>query len=201
MYESIAEYQFNDYHAVSEAEKKRMLMLQEQHRKQKALQFEVDTYQYMSSAAGLAQGVSRTQFIYHPYSTDSSTAMMMNQGADPGLNYPCPAAAGSSSSPVRHNQHADPSPNFPIAMHNAAYTGDALPNNDSDVSDEDQDYTTMSRAGTLTGQSITGAPQSLSPQTGIAFSQGGNMEYHVELQGSVDQSGHSKAYAVRVTEC
>lgn len=190
MYETITEYQYNDYHAVSEAEKKRMLMLQEQHQKQKALQFGreelVDTYQYMSSAAGQAQGVSRTQFIYHPYTTDSSTAMSMNQGADPGLNYPCPAAAGSSSSPVHFL------PSLPVSTQNVAYTGDPLP-----VIDEDE-YTAMSRAGTLTGQGMASAPQSLGPPTGIALRQGGNVEYRVELQGNIDQSGHS---TVMVTEC
>ena len=186
MYESIAEYQYNDYHAVSEAEKKRMLLLQEQHQKQKALQFGreelVDTYQYMSSATGPAQGVSRTQFIYHPYTTDSSTAMSMNQGADPGLNYPCPAAAGSSSSPVHILQ------SLPVSTQNVAYTGNPLPAVDDD------EYTAMSRAGTLTGQVMASAPpQYLDPPTGIAVHQGGNnMEY------CVDQSGHS---TVMITEC
>ena len=163
-------------------------MLQEQLQKRKEREEMEDAYQYMSSAG---QGVSRTQFTYHPYTTDRSTAMRMNQGEDPGLTFPCPAAAGSTSSPV-HDHHTEQELHF--HMGNAAFIDDPLPN----VAEEEQEYTAMSRAGTLTGQNIAAGPYSPSAHTSNTAGQMGNMEYPVELHGNVtDQGGHS----VMVTEC
>ena len=77
-------------------------------------------------------------------------------------------------------------------MHNAAHTGDPIPNHESAAA-EDQEYINMSQAGTLTGQGMTSVPQSVvGAHSGIAIGDG-NVEYCVELEGDINKSGHSKA--------
>lgn len=231
-YETIDEYQGNDYRNISEAEKNRLRMLEQQVLERKVAGEHLDgrdglmndpPYQYMSSASRGAAVPTRTQFTYHPYTTDHTTNMMMMQqrnsapagpmGSDGHVtltNSPCPAAAGSSASPISHNHpnlylpgpiaSTVPSshgiqPAIVMEMQIPQYTG-------SD--EEEQEYTVMSQAGTLTGQCAM-------PYSPTAIDGPGNVEpvtvedaaALAQLYSQVNKHDASKGnqYNVTITEC
>ena len=146
------------------------------------------SYQDMSSAT---DGVRiTTGFAYPPFAANQNPGTTST--GNPYFQQPCPAAAASSSGPRPVLDHITVTGQLsPTMVVIQGGTGEILA-----IEDDDQEYTVMSQAGTLTSQnsSMTAAQQGQN-------SSGADGNVTLPMYSVVDKGEPSKPQKVMVTEC
>ena len=142
MYETINDYQTQQevkaHTTLSPQQQEFLWKVQHGHQGERAR--DDSSYQDMSSATEVV-GIT-TAFTYLPFAANQNSST--TSADNPYFQQPCPAAAGSSSSPVLGHVTVTGqlSPTMVVIQGGA---GEILA-----IEDDDQEYTVMSQAGTLT---------------------------------------------------
>ena len=153
------------------------------------------SYQAMMSSAAATEGITvttgRPGFIYPPFAVANQQSPSPRVG-NPYTQQPCPAAAGSSASPV-FGHVTVASQLSPIMIMLPQDGGDAF------FEDDDQEYTAMSQAGTLTSQQSSRTAPVAQPQSQSTNEASGNVA--LPMYSVVNKGEQSKSQNVMVTEC
>ena len=150
----------------------------------------------MSSAAteGIRVTTGGATFIYPPY-TAANQQNAISRPGNPYTQQPCPAAAGSSASPVFGHTvtvTGQPSPTMVVLQDRVGGGGVFL-------EDDDQEYTAMSQAGTLTSQQSSRTVTVAQQQGHSASGADGNAA--LPMYSVVNKGEPSKSQNFMVTEC